>query len=93
MAAVKAEARGRVVAVADAQAPAAQALAGAFGGDVTVFTGYQRPLAEARPDVVITCLWTPPKIVERPENHMCGVTDNPFRTLLRQGAFAGTKGA
>jgi len=59
VAAVQAETRGRVVAVADMQATAAQAMAATLGGGVAVYTDYHTLLAEARPDVVITCLWTP----------------------------------
>jgi UDP-N-acetyl-2-amino-2-deoxyglucuronate dehydrogenase len=56
--AVKADARGRVVAVADVKREAAEALnaAGQFGA--TVYTDHRPLLERERPDFVITCLWT-----------------------------------
>ena len=56
---VAADARCQVVACADVNREAAEAMQSefAFAGDI--FADYQTMLAQARPDVVVASLWTP----------------------------------
>lgn len=55
---VRDDGRARVAALADPNAEAAQALAKVLGQDAPVFTDYRTMLKEARPEIVVTPLWT-----------------------------------
>ena len=56
---VKADDRCQVVALADISVESAAALNDAFGFGAAVYSDYREMLAEAKPDVVVLCLWTP----------------------------------
>ena len=57
--ALQADARCRVVALADVQRPAAEAMNAEYGLGAAVSDDYQEMLQQERPDVVVSCLWTP----------------------------------
>ena len=52
-------ARCRVVALADVQRPAAEAMNAENGFGAAVYADHREMLARERPDVVVSCLWTP----------------------------------
>jgi len=56
---VKADARCKVVALADVNAAAAEGIRTDFGFGGEVYTDHLRMLRDVRPDVVVTSLWTP----------------------------------
>ncbi|MBM7566635.1 Gfo/Idh/MocA family protein [Paenibacillus sacheonensis] len=58
-AAIREDSRCEVVALSDLYAEAAQAFNEQFGFGAALFTDYEVMLAEVKPDIVISCLWTP----------------------------------
>src|SRR5439155_9395540 len=54
-----AEPRCHIIALADVQQATAEAMKADFSLDAAVYTDHKAMLAEQRPDVVVTCLWTP----------------------------------
>jgi len=57
--ALKADARCKIVALADVRGETAEAMNADFGLEAAVYTDYREMLAAERPDVVVACLWTP----------------------------------
>jgi predicted dehydrogenase len=57
--ALLADGRGKVVALADVKQAAAAAMNTEFGLGAAVYTDHREMLARERPDVVVSCLWTP----------------------------------
>ncbi|MFC4778934.1 Gfo/Idh/MocA family protein [Paenibacillus sp. GCM10023252] len=56
---IQADPRCQVVALSDIQAASAVRLADTFGfSDAAVYTDHKEMLAQEKPDVVVTCLWT-----------------------------------
>ncbi|MDH7569769.1 MAG: Gfo/Idh/MocA family oxidoreductase, partial [Armatimonadota bacterium] len=56
---LQADLRCRVTALADANLEAAQALNHDFGFGAKTYTDYREMLAAEKPEVVVSCLWTP----------------------------------
>ncbi len=56
---VKADSRCRVVALSDLNRQAAEAMKAEFGFDAAIYTDHREMLEKEKPDIVITCLWTP----------------------------------
>lgn len=57
--ALKADERSQVVALADVRRESAEALNADFGLDAAIYTDHHEMLAQEKPDVVVSCLWTP----------------------------------
>lgn len=57
--ALKADKRCQIVALADVRGEAAETLKADFGLEAAVHTAYGEMLAREKPDVVVSCLWTP----------------------------------
>jgi UDP-N-acetyl-2-amino-2-deoxyglucuronate dehydrogenase len=56
---VVADSRLKVVALADAVREAADQMNADYGFNASIYTDYDEMLEEERPDIVVTCLWTP----------------------------------
>ncbi len=57
--ALQADGRAHIAALADVKQEAAEAMNAEFGLDAILYTDHREMLAREKPDVVVSCLWTP----------------------------------